>query len=149
MWIIAVGSAGASYGSLGLLGGRPVAHADDAVDLTALVHEQALARDVTMHHASGLDLHPLAGHDGAAHLAADDRFARDHIALHFPALCDEHLPAGAHGTDHRAFDLHHAFGRNVPHDTHPRSNDRQRGLGFRRAVSLLGEDGHFISPLSP
>src|SRR5438093_10036894 len=94
------------------------AHAHDAVDLATLLYQQAFRRDVAVHDTGGLDLDALVGADRAAHLAPDDRLARDDIAFHFAALPHQHLPAGAHRSHHRAFDFHDTIGADVSHDAH-------------------------------
>src|SRR5689334_3225186 len=81
------------------------AHPDDTVDFTTLLHEQPFGHDVAVHHAGGLDLDPLVGADAAAHFTADDRLARDHVALDLTTLPHQHLTGGADRADHGAFDL--------------------------------------------
>src|SRR5438876_7843167 len=95
---------------------RRFAHAHDAVDLASLLHQQSFRRDVAVHHTGGLDLDTLVGPDRPAHLATDDRLARDHVSFHFAALPHQHLPAGAHRTYHCAFDLHYTVPADFPHD---------------------------------
>ena len=65
------------------------AHAQNAIDLAALLDQQALGRNVTVDDAGRLQLDALLGVNGAAHLAPDDRFATDHVAFHFPAARDQ------------------------------------------------------------
>src|SRR5207249_9125769 len=114
--------------------------------LTALLHEESLGRDVPVHHTRRLDLDALVGADAAAHLPADDGFAGNHIALHFPALAHQHLAPGAHRADDGPFDLHHPLSGDVADDPHAGPDDRETGFGYRGAVSLLGEDGHVSYP---
>src|SRR5437773_6261924 len=129
MWIIQNGSVrpgcgrGARVSRGRRLGWSRLAHADDAVDLPTLVHQEALARDVAVHHARRLNLHALAGDHRAAHFPADDRFAGDHVALHLTTFRDQHLAACAHRTDHRALDLHDSLSRDIPYHPHPCTDD--------------------------
>src|SRR5881398_2347456 len=104
---------------------RALPHPHHSVDFPALLHQQPLRGDVAVHHAGGLDLHTLIGADAAAHLAADDRLTRDHVAFHFPTLPDQHLAAGPHCAYHRAFDLHDALGGDVADDPHAGPDDGQ------------------------
>ena len=110
--------------------------------------EDAFRRDVPVHDARSLNLYPLLRADTAPHLAADDGFAGDHVAFHFPALADQDLAPGAYRTDDRALDLHHAVGGDVADDPHSSPDDREAGFGFGGTLSLLGEDGHINSPVS-
>src|SRR4029077_12188938 len=106
-----------------------LAHADHAVDLPALLDQEALAGDVAVHHARALDLRPILRYHRPADLPADDRLAGDQITFHFPALGDQHLAAGAHGADHSAFDFHHPLRRDVADHAHPGPDDRERRFG--------------------
>src|ERR1043165_1725838 len=88
-----------------------LAHAQHAIDLAAFLDEQALGVYVAMNDAGGLKLHPLFGVDRAAPFAADDRFAADDVAFHFPAPRDEDLLGGAHRPATRSLGLpHHLAG---------------------------------------
>src|SRR5438132_2102505 len=124
------------------------AHAHDAVDLASLLHQQSFRRDVAVHHTGGLDLDTLVGPDRPAHLATDDRLARDHVSFHFAALPHQHLPAGAHRTYHCAFDLHDTVRADVPHDAHAGPDDGQSGFRLEPPLPLLGEHRHVSSPVS-
>src|SRR6185436_6432308 len=96
-----------------------LAHPQHAVDLAALLDEQALGRNVAVDDARGLQLDALLGVNPPAHFPADDRLATHDVALHFPTLRDENLLGGLHGADDGAFDLHDAFGGDVSHHPHP------------------------------
>ena len=76
-------------------------HAEHAIHLAALLHQEHRRREVPVHHRRGLDLDALGGGDAAPHFPADDGFPGLDVALDEPALGDQHLTP----------DEHIAFGR--------------------------------------
>src|SRR6266536_22447 len=141
---------GRACGYLGRLVGplRPRLLHGLRVDLASLLHQQSFRRDIAVYDAGGLDLDALVGADTAAHLSTDDRLARDHVSFHFATLPHQHLPAGAHGAHHRAFDFHDTVRTDVPHDAHAGPDDGQSGFRLERPLPLLGEHRHVSSPVS-
>src|SRR5919201_3494201 len=117
---------------------RVFAHSQHAVDFAALLNQQTFGRHVAMDDARRLQFHTLFGVDRTADLAADNCFATDDVAFHFPAPGDEDLFGGADGAADGAFDLDDAIRGDVAYDAHPRTDDGESRHSFARAAAISG-----------
>src|SRR5215210_504494 len=119
-------------------------------DSGALYYRDSWREYVPGHHGRGLQLHPLAGMDGAAHLPCDNRLLGVQVSLDDGTRGNQHLGADSHRPFDATLDPNDPLCLQVAYNCHVAGDNGEGnlvGLAALQLVSLLvlsgaGEDAH-------